>query len=256
MRKYTIRNFCKEIEASLVFCGYVKPAAIEVCIGKHLPDIVIGEKDCMERILYIMMTMFGLKDLNSNGRIIIRFLAREQGPLLRLSYVSAGNTISDLKNCNSAAVKILQTLDKLNAVLFTKGTEDDSFTVLEVPFKYEKNTPPISIGSLVSSFGDEETATKIVSCYIRAVRSEFKQLTESVLEGNSIEIHRLAHSIRGGALSIHAEGLAKAAGSFEEEIKEENLHTCDKHLQNISRELLLVTRYVKTHWAVPEFERI
>jgi HPt (histidine-containing phosphotransfer) domain-containing protein len=256
MRKYTIRNFCREIEASLVFCGYVTPAAIELDIEKHLPDIVLGEKDSMERILYIMMTMFGLKDFSTNGRIAIQFRLRDKRPVLRLSYVSAVNAVRDDKKLNPAAVKILKTLDKLHAVLYSERSRNGSCTVLEVPFQLEKNTPPISIASLVSSFGDEETAGKVVSCYIQAVKSEFKQLAESVLEGKAGEIHRLAHSIRGGALSIHAEGLAKAAEHFEEEVREEKLHACDQHLQNINRELLLVTHYVKNHWPVRELERI
>lgn len=74
---------------------------------------------------------------------------------------------------------------------------------------------PFEIGDVVAELGDERVVAGLLAEYCAYLSGQLASLKEAMREHRLGEVHRIAHAIRGGALTIRAAELADAAGNLE-----------------------------------------
>ena len=78
---------------------------------------------------------------------------------------------------------------------------------------------PFDFQRMVNNFGDEELTKQILVTYAEQLRSRLAELREAIQTDRYRDIHRIAHSIRGGAQNIYDQRLSDAARHIEEAAK-------------------------------------
>lgn len=74
---------------------------------------------------------------------------------------------------------------------------------------------PFEIEDVVAEIADRSVAAELLAEYGRYLVRQMATLKRAALYGQAAEIHRIAHAIRGGGLTIRALGLAHAAEKLE-----------------------------------------
>ena len=74
---------------------------------------------------------------------------------------------------------------------------------------------PFEIGDVVAELGDERAVAGLLGEYCDYLSGQLASLKEASKERRLREVHRIAHAIRGGALTIGAAELADAAANLE-----------------------------------------
>ena len=123
----------------------------------------------------------------------------------------------------------------------------------EEPFRLEFGFPikraaeapslPLDLDMMVKNYGDPEVCTILISGYLQEAPKLLGGIEEGLKEKDPRKVHRLAHSLKGGALNIHAQDLGKAALTLEKEAKEDRLENGSLYLEKIRREYLTVSEY-------------
>lgn len=78
---------------------------------------------------------------------------------------------------------------------------------------------PLDITPLILEFGEEKAVIEIVTAFINRLPDKMNLLDHHVQKNEYDDVHRIAHSIRGGAKNIGATNLAAHAFSLEKEAK-------------------------------------
>lgn len=74
---------------------------------------------------------------------------------------------------------------------------------------------PFEVGDVVADLGDERVVAGLLAEYCDYLSGQLASLKDASREHRSREVHRIAHAIRGGALTIGAAELADAAEHLE-----------------------------------------
>lgn len=74
---------------------------------------------------------------------------------------------------------------------------------------------PFEVGDVVAELGDKRVVAGLLAEYCDYLTDQLVALKEAVLTTRPAEVHRIAHAIRGGALTIGAVDLADAAKNLE-----------------------------------------
>lgn len=74
---------------------------------------------------------------------------------------------------------------------------------------------PFEVGDVVAELGDERVVAGLLAEYCDYLSGQLNLLKEALRERRLGEVHRIAHAIRSGALTIGAVELAHAAENLE-----------------------------------------
>jgi HPt (histidine-containing phosphotransfer) domain-containing protein len=78
---------------------------------------------------------------------------------------------------------------------------------------------PFELGIAVAEAVDEHTLVELFAEYRKFLTEQMELLKRARFRRRFAEVHRLAHSIRGGALTVQAIALAGVAGELERATK-------------------------------------
>ena len=81
--------------------------------------------------------------------------------------------------------------------------------------KSENKLSPVNLEYLLSQIGDEKIVMSIVRKYRNHLRTLLENLQKELHNEDYREVHRIAHSIKGGASNLGAESLQKSARHLE-----------------------------------------
>ncbi len=110
--------------------------------------------------------------------------------------------------------------------------------------KQQSVKPPFDMDYLIRELGSRETAVKILLRYSNHTEKQVEKLKQAIIDKHITEIHRIAHSIKGGAMNIRARGLSNKALDLERAAKSENLEMADSQLDEILNEFNDVNYYI------------
>ncbi len=102
---------------------------------------------------------------------------------------------------------------------------------------------PLELDSMLKLVGDRELCGALIEHYLATAPSLISGIETALSQDDSQTVHRLAHTIKGGALNIHAPALRKAALDLENDAKAKRLNNVNFHLEKIRREFLTVSEY-------------
>lgn len=91
------------------------------------------------------------------------------------------------------------------------------FPVTQVFF--ETSYPPIDFQDLHQRYENSEDIRLFLELYFSSIPEKLKDLERAIAESRTNEAHRIAHSIKGGALSVAANELAGIAKEIEVQLK-------------------------------------
>ena len=91
-------------------------------------------------------------------------------------------------------------------------------------------------GLLARLMGDRQLADTILKQFIEEFPIQLNNLRRHVDEGNAPGTSREAHTIKGAAATVSAEGLRAVAEAMERAAKAERLDRCDEFLPRILEE--------------------
>jgi CheY-like chemotaxis protein len=103
---------------------------------------------------------------------------------------------------------------------------------------------PVDFERLFSEIGDTKIGMTFIHRYLELVDAQITRIDQAISAGDAVLIHREAHSIKGGALNIHAPGLQSAAAELEKDAKVRELGRSTVLLEAIKKEFENVRSYV------------
>lgn len=105
---------------------------------------------------------------------------------------------------------------------------------------------PLDMNYLISELGCEKTVKKILVRYASHTVTQLEKLQEAIKSFKVKEIHRISHSIKGGAMNIRALDLINTAKNLEIEAKEKVIRNADSHFKEIQNAFIIVNEYINT----------
>lgn len=103
---------------------------------------------------------------------------------------------------------------------------------------------PFDMDYLIRELGSRETALKILLRYSNHTKKQVEKLKQAIIDRHIPEIHRIAHSIKGGAMNIRAGNLSNKARDLEKAATLENLEMAECQLDEILNEFNDVNYYI------------
>ncbi len=110
---------------------------------------------------------------------------------------------------------------------------------------YDEMLPPIDFLDLRTKYDVEEDASLLLQLFFESVDQRIEKLKDYLRNGESKDAHRIAHSIKGGALSISAHQVAGIAKEMELQLKKGK--GTDKVASAIP-ELIKATEKAREYW--------
>lgn len=95
-------------------------------------------------------------------------------------------------------------------------------------------TIPFEIVDTVAEGGDPELVAALLAGYREYLTQQMGALKSAALQQRTKEVHRIAHAIRGGALTIRADGLARCAKKLERAASTGNCAMIDALVSQLS----------------------
>lgn len=104
---------------------------------------------------------------------------------------------------------------------------------------------PVDFDAMVKDLGDREVAVQILTGYCDRVEKKLEHLNDAVYYKKISDVHREAHSIKGGSMNIHAPLLREAALELEIAAKKGRMEEFPKLLEKLRNRFTRVLEYVK-----------
>ncbi|MBN1648905.1 MAG: Hpt domain-containing protein [Spirochaetales bacterium] len=112
--------------------------------------------------------------------------------------------------------------------------------------KGQNGMTPLNIDHMVKELGCLDTAKRILVRFAEHTNSQIERLQEAIKTGRISEIHRISHSVKGGAMNIGADRLVETARLLEVDAKAEKIGNAKKHLIDIKKAFVDVEQYIYT----------
>ncbi len=106
---------------------------------------------------------------------------------------------------------------------------------------------PFLYGDMAKEFGSEALAKELLGGFIKVAKKQIPKISKAISDGDTVLVHREAHSMKGGAGNIFAYRLMFSAASLESAAKSGNLGNANEMLDNIGLELEKVEKYARKH---------
>jgi len=102
---------------------------------------------------------------------------------------------------------------------------------------------PIEIEDVMRDLGEPDFCIDVIGEYMDSTRGLIERLEESLAARDPATVHRIAHTIKGGAFTIRASELRGTAGALEKEAKAGRLENGAFYLARIRDEYKNASRY-------------
>lgn len=127
------------------------------------------------------------------------------------------------------------------------GGRAEEETPLSIRFlirlKETKAASPIELDSMLAFVGDLGLCGTLIEGFLEEVPALLTGIEAAFRRKEPLTVHRLAHTIKGGAMNIHAPALRQAALRLEQEAKSLHLANARLHIEKIRKEFLTVSEY-------------
>jgi CheY-like chemotaxis protein len=122
---------------------------------------------------------------------------------------------------------------------------DPTGVILRFPLAQEESgfPKPLHMEKLLVEVGDPELCRELIEGFISHTGDLLRELKEKLECGDSAGVHRIAHSLKGSALNIFADGLRSAAAELEIQARGGILKNGNEYLEKIRREYTAITQY-------------
>ena len=105
---------------------------------------------------------------------------------------------------------------------------------------------PFDLEIMAMQYGSREISLEILTNYAHQLEDQLRNLRRALMNGSVSEIHRLAHSMSGGARNIHHMDLGTAAESLERAAKTGGIgHNGETLYRHIEREVVYLAEAVE-----------
>ncbi len=92
------------------------------------------------------------------------------------------------------------------------------------------NTPPINVGRLAQTFGDDPAVIEeLYSTYLEQVRDLLDELREALAQEDGERVNKLAHAIKGSSGNVGADNMRVHASAVEDQSIDCDLETARLH---------------------------
>lgn len=108
-----------------------------------------------------------------------------------------------------------------------------------------KRVPPVDLERVFRCIGEERMVQSVLSSYPRHLEALLTDLQAAIDRGAQPEVHRIAHSIRGGALNLGAGLLGEAALGVERSASAGDLKGAASQLSGVMHEANRVSSYLR-----------
>ncbi|MBN1764061.1 MAG: response regulator [Sedimentisphaerales bacterium] len=113
-----------------------------------------------------------------------------------------------------------------------------------IPLEPTQQDPPLNISAAVEELGSLEKMEPIVHRLLELAQEQIQIMEKAIRAQDSHLLYQESHALKGGASSIQAHPLARAATRLMELAQENNLNQADKALQDLIQEVHRLTEYV------------
>lgn len=93
---------------------------------------------------------------------------------------------------------------------------------------------------LADDSGDPGEFRELIQLFLTELASGLSSMSKALAEGNTEELARLAHGLKGASASMGATSLASLCRAFEETAKNRELHAAEQELKRIESEVYIV----------------
>jgi len=128
------------------------------------------------------------------------------------------------------------------------GVMEDKATVVDKPEAEEPPLKPMDFESALQRFeGDSEFLDELTQEFLQYVQSELGSLRGAVEEGNTGEVERLAHGIKGAAANLDMQATSKVALQLEEMGRDSRLEGAVEVVDRLVEEVEKLKEFISGH---------
>ncbi len=229
MEVLRIEQIIQEAHNSLTQIGLAESDERLGIVEQEIPPFYVHDADALGKLVMMLMSEADSENPVSFG------ISRKSRSGMVLTVRSGACRRSD---------RYRVFLRRLNGKVRKDGS-NNSFTIPCVPLPDRAEKPPISLKAVIQEVGDEETAMLIVNQYIEHLKEQLPRIRTALDRDDYITAHREAHSIKGGALNLHAPYLAEEAKRLERNAKNGSLELGYSMLETIAGYISEIESYLE-----------
>jgi HPt (histidine-containing phosphotransfer) domain-containing protein len=244
MKSIDIRTLVRAAAVSLEADGLLPPGGIKIGEIQTPASTLYGDPDGIRNLLLLLLSSAEGSDSGVPVECSVSYERGPDGPRLTLTIRAAriglgtdepGRLFEDvsctLRTASKPAGDGAAGIEELRcSIPVWSSNEPERSDHAELD---SGDDPPFSFEAIVSELKDRSVARKIVAEYLEYLDEQFGRLHEAIVRGDSVAVHREAHSIKGGSMNIRAERLQRIAHSLELEANAGRLENAREMLENM-----------------------
>lgn len=237
---------CGDVVCGLRYAGLTGGDKIEISVPENLRGPLRGPSREIANMLSLLIAWLSTDPAVGSARI--EWNAEESAaatPELsaRVQVLAGGSPLHGIDVCGFADLpSVSELLLSIGGNLDFPAPDRMTLTIPlagAVPLKGH----PIEIADAIEDIGDAELCLGLIEEFLHRTRALFDDLAACLSAGDAAAVHRIAHTIKGGASNIRAPRLRETAAELERDAKGGRLHNGDRYLARIREELDTAAEY-------------
>jgi len=244
-QKYTVLLVEDSMVNRIVALKHLESIGCKVCIAEN------GQEACditTQQTFDLILMDVNMPEMDGYEatRIIRGRQSMMRTPVLG---ITANAFPADLQKCLAAGMDAVLTKPFRRDVfcrsilswLEPQGQVDAPMQEPEVPA-----ATPLDMNRLLLEFdNDRELVKSLLQEFLLNIREKLPVIEQAVQQQDVVLLHREAHAIKGTAMNLFADGLAKVSFSIEKQAKAGVLRGMPEQLEGFRHELLIIQTYIE-----------
>jgi HPt (histidine-containing phosphotransfer) domain-containing protein len=245
MNCVSLTSLCDGVKYGLRYSGIDAGDSVSFVIPENIRKISVGSPENLFNFLNLLLTWILTE--TRFGSVVVEWSSAGDGGLRDL--LAAVRPDGSPGPAPDGDLRLFQSLPSVSALLEDLGGKVTGSEAAHLEFRVSlpraENSAdrPIEIEEVIRDLGEPDFCIDMIGEYMDKTGGLIDRLEEGIAARDSVTVHRIAHTIKGGAFTIRAAKLRGPAGALESEARAGRLENGAFYLARIRDEYKCASSY-------------
>jgi HPt (histidine-containing phosphotransfer) domain-containing protein len=247
-KSFSLRRLCEGVLQGLYYAGLTERGKISYAIHPLLEGLICGPSIELTNLLNLLFTWVLTENSIASAAVEWNSSQSDNG----IRHLTARVCIFPASGhgreiCPDGFISFPSAQGIVDKLSGTMAVREGCFLDITIPLADSAPAikSPIEMEKMLEDFPDPALCRCLIEDFFLQTENLLESLSAGLSSGDFAAVHRIAHTIKGGALNIHAPGLSRTAKEFENDAKSLRLENGTYYLEKLRRELSAAVEYFR-----------